>query len=218
MNAPWRVDGSAHRLLQSRCLYLLNAKSERGGVSIMVNKDQLEQTSEGRQVLALMAENFTVEQFQPALTLIEQRYTEDLTVWDAELNGDSKLPFTRTTPAQRLLVFFDSPDRVAEINDELERREAEHTRQVEEAAAEQAAVQQIPIPKAGVKGKSKTKATGLVRKAHGRKVRAAKAVKKTPLRRQRSNPPRKRRKQKSVPAKAKKSRAKKSRKVSKRKK
>ena len=184
----------------------------------MVNKDQLEQTSEGRQVLALMAKNFTAEQFQPALTLIEQRYTEDLTVWDAELNGDSKLPFTRTTPAQRLLVFFDSPDRVAEINDELERREAEHTRQVEEAVAEQARVRQIAIPKARAKGKPNTKAMGSVRKAHGRKVRAAKAVKKTPLRRQRSNPPRKRRKQKSVPAKAQKSRAKKNRKVSKRKK
>ena len=41
----------------------------------MVNKDQLDQTEEGRQVLALMAESFSAEQFQPALTLIEQRYT-----------------------------------------------------------------------------------------------------------------------------------------------
>src|ERR1700679_1810571 len=110
----------------------------------MVNKDQLEQTEEGRRILALMAENFTAEQFQPALTLIEQRYTEDLTVWDAELNHDSKLPFSRTNSAQRLLVFFASPDHLAKIKDELAEREAEHERQVEEAAAERAPVQKIP--------------------------------------------------------------------------
>lgn len=48
----------------------------------MVNKDQLDQSPEGQQVLALLAANFSADQFQPALTLIEQRYTEDQTVWD----------------------------------------------------------------------------------------------------------------------------------------
>src|SRR6266853_486780 len=150
----------------------------------MVNREQLEQTPEGQQVLALMAENFSVEQFQPALTLIEQRYTEDLTVWDAELNSGSKLPFNRTTPAQRLLVFFDSPDRLAKIKDELAQREAEHAIQAAEAPARK-------VPGAA---RPRAKAVGSARKAQGRKGRAAKAVKKKPLRRQRGNPPRKRRK------------------------
>src|ERR1017187_4580167 len=92
----------------------------------MVNKDQLDQTSEGKQVLALMAKHFTAEQFQPALTLIEQWYTDDQTVWDAELNVDSKLPFLKTDSAHRLLVFFASPSHLAKIKYELEQREAEH--------------------------------------------------------------------------------------------
>lgn len=92
----------------------------------MVNKDQLDQTGEGKQVLALMAEHFTAEQFQPGSTLIEQWYTEDQTVWDADLNRESKLPFLKTHPAHRLLVFFASPTHLAKIKDELERREAEH--------------------------------------------------------------------------------------------
>src|SRR6202142_4366253 len=91
----------------------------------MVNKDQLEQTSEGQQVLALMAKNFTAEQFQPALTLIEQWYTDDQTVWDAELNSDSKLPFLKTNSAHRLLVFFASPSHLAKVKNLLEQREAE---------------------------------------------------------------------------------------------
>ena len=179
----------------------------------MVNKDQLEQTEEGRQVLALMAEHFTDEQFQPALTLIEQRYTEDLTVWDAELNHDSKLPFHQTDTAQRLLVFFDSPERLAMIKDELEHREAEHA--IKQAEGPAAKVPAAVRPKA--KGKTKKKASGSVRKARGRKVKAGKAVKKKPLKQQRSNPTKRRPKHKSVPAKARKPRAKKNQKVSKRK-
>jgi hypothetical protein len=181
----------------------------------MVNKDQLEQTSEGQQVLALIAKNFTAEQFQPALTLIEQRYTEDLTVRDAELNSDSKLPFSRTTSAQRLLVFFAGPDRLAKIKDELEQREAEHAIKQAEGPAGKVPATARPKPKA--KGKTKPKVGRSAQKARGRKVEAAKAVKKKPLRLQRSNPPNKRRKQKSLPAKTQKSRAKKNRKVSKRK-
>jgi hypothetical protein len=176
----------------------------------MINKDQLDQSGEGRQVLALMAENFDEEMFQPALTLIEQRYTEDLTVWDDGLNSDSKLPFNRTTPAQRLLVFFASPDHLAKIKDELEQREAEHATKMAEGP-----VRKIPAaakPKA--KGKAKTRAIGSARKARGRKVKAVKAVKKSP-KRQRSKPAVKRSKQKSLPAKARKSPAKKNRKSSK---
>ena len=177
----------------------------------MVNKDQLEQTSEGKQVLALMAEHFTDEQFQPALTLIEQRYTEDLTVWDAELNHDSKLPFQHTDTAQRLLVFFASPERLAKIKDELAEREAEHA--IKQAEGPAGKVPAAAKPKA--KGKAKAKAGGSGRKARGRKVGAAKAAKKKPAKRQRSTPPSKRRKQNSVPAKARKSPAKKNRKVAK---
>ena len=179
----------------------------------MVNKDQLEQTSEGQQVLAFMAKNFTAEQFQPALTLIEQRYTEDLTVWDAELNRDSKVPFSRTTSAQRLLVFFTSPDRLAKIKDELERREAEHA--IKQAEGPAGKVPAAAKPKG--KGKTKTKASGSVKKARGRKVEANKAIKKKLPRRQGSNRPRKRPTHKSIPAKAEKSRGKKKSKTSKRK-
>jgi hypothetical protein len=176
----------------------------------MTNKDQLDQTSEGHQVLALMAENFSEEQFQPALTLIEQRYTEDLTVWDAELNHDSKLPFNRTTAAGRLLVFFASPDHLAKIKDELGQREAEHAIKMAEGPAGK-----VPAAaKFKAKGKTKTRAVGSVRKARGRKVKAAKAVRKSP-RRQRSKPPMKRAKRKGLPAKAKKTLIKKNRKSAK---
>lgn len=181
----------------------------------MVNKDQLEQTEEGRQVLALMAENFTVEQFQPALTLIEQRYTEDLTVWDAELNHDSRLPFNRTNPAQRLLIFFASPDHVAIIKDELEQREAEHARQVEEAAAEHAPIQEIPAAKPKARGKTAVKRGGPPRKGRNRKVGAAKVMRKKSSTRRRGSTTKKRVKQKRVTAKARKPRAKRSGKVSK---
>jgi hypothetical protein len=183
-------------------------------VFAMVNKDQLEQTSEGKQVLALMAEHFTDEQFQPALTLIEQRYTEDLTVWDAELNHDSKLSFEHTDTSQRLLVFFDSPERIAKIKDELADREAEHAMK----QAEGPAVKVPAAAKPRAKGKAKTKASGSAQRARRHKVKTAKAGKKKPLKRQRSKPPTKRPKQKSRPAKALKSRAKKNRKVSKSKK
>ncbi len=135
----------------------------------MVNKDQLDQTSEGQQVLALMAKHFTAEQFQLALTLIEQWYTEDETVWDAELNRDSKLPFLKTNSAHRLLVFFASPSHLAKVKNELEQREAEHPIKPAEAPA-------TAKPKA--KGKTKPKALGAALKARGRKVKAAKAVKK----------------------------------------
>src|SRR5580704_6596739 len=168
----------------------------------MVNKDQLEQTEEGRQILALMAENFTAEQFQPALTLIEQKYTEDLTVWDAELNHDSKLPFNRTNPAQRLLIFFASPEHLAIIKDELEQREAEHARQVEEAAAERVPVQKIPATKPKAMGKTTVKRGGAPRKIRSRKVRTVKETgKKSPARR-RSSTTKKSIKQKRLPAKA----------------
>jgi hypothetical protein len=184
----------------------------------MVNKDQLEQTEEGRQVLALMAENFTAEQFQPALTLIEQRYTEDLTVWDAELNHDSKLPFNRANPAQRLLIFFASPDHLAIIKDELEQHEAEHERQIEEAAAERDPVQKIPGAKTKARGKTTAKRDGSARKVRSRKVKAAKATrKKSPVRR-RSSTTKKRVKQKGLSVKTRKPLAKRSRKASKRKK
>jgi hypothetical protein len=179
----------------------------------MVNKDQLEQTSEGKQVLALMAEHFTEEQFQPALTLIEQRYTEDLTVWDAELNHDSKLSFEHTDTGQRLLVFFDSPERIAKIKDELAERETEHAMK----QAEGPAVKVPAATKTKAKGKTKTKASGSVKKARGRKVEANKAIKKKLPRRQGSNRPRKRPTHKSIPAKAEKSRGKKKSKTSKRK-
>jgi hypothetical protein len=178
----------------------------------MVNKDQLEQTSEGKQVLALMAEHFTDEQFQPALTLIEQRYTEDLTVWDAELNHDSKLSFEHTDTSQRLLVFFDSPERIAKIKDELVDREAEHAMK----QAEGPAVKVLAAARPKAKGKAKAKVGRSAQKGPHRKVKAAKAVKKKPVKRQRSSPSSKRRKQKSVPAKVRKSAVKKkSRKASK---
>jgi hypothetical protein len=158
-----------------------------------------------------MAKNFTAEQFQPALTLIEQRCTEDLTVWDAELNSDSKLPFSRTTSAQRLLVFFASPSHLSKIKNELAQREAEKPSKPAEAPVGKAPA--AAKPKA--KGKIKTKSIGATQKARGRKAKAAKAVKKKPQRSQRSNPPHKRHKQKSLPAKAQKFRARKNRKTSK---
>jgi hypothetical protein len=152
----------------------------------MVNKDQLDQTSEGQQVLALMAKHFTAEQFQPALTLIEQCYTEDETVWDAELNSDSKLPFLKTNSAHRLLVFFASPSHLAKVKNLLEQREAETPIKPAEAPAGNAPV--AAKPKA--KGKTKTKAIGASQKARGRKAKTAKSVKKKPLRLQRSKPKR----------------------------
>jgi hypothetical protein len=148
----------------------------------MVNKDQLDQTSEGQQVLALMAKHFTTEQFQPALTLIEQRYTEDETVWDAELNSDSKLPFLKTNSAHRLLAFFASPSHLAKVKNELEQREAEHPIKPAEPPAKKPPA--AAKPKA--KGKTKTKAIGAAQEARGRKAKAAKTVKKKPLRPQRS--------------------------------
>src|SRR5579862_342302 len=148
----------------------------------MVNKDQLDQTSEGQQVLALMAKHFTAEQFQPALTLIEQWYTEDETVWDAELNRDSKLPFLKTNSARRLLVFFASPSHLAKIKNALEQREAEIPIKPAEAPAGKAPAAAKPR----AKGKTKTKAFGAAQKARGRKkVEAAKTVKKKPQRPQR---------------------------------
>jgi hypothetical protein len=148
----------------------------------MVNKDQLEQTNEGQQVLALLAKHFTAEQFQPALTLIEQRYTEDETVWDAELNRDSKLPFLKTNSAHRLLVFFASPSHLAKIKNELEQREAEHPIKLAEVPAGKAPA----VAKPQAKRKTKTKAIGAAQKPRARTVTAARAVTKKPLRPQRS--------------------------------
>lgn len=173
----------------------------------MVNKDQLDQTSEGQQVLALLAKNFAAEQFQPALTLIEQWYTEDETVWDAELNTDSKLPFLKTDSAHRLLVFFASPSHLAKIKTELERRAAEHPIYPAEAPAGKAPA--VAKPKA--RGKTNTKAIGVAQKARGRKKKTAKGVKKKAHRPQRSNPSTKRTKPNRPRAKAKKSRGKKNR-------
>ena len=160
----------------------------------MVNKDQLDQTREGKEVLALLAKHFTAEQFQPALTLIEQRYTDDQTVWDAELNHESKWPFLKTDSAHRLLVFFASPDRLAKIKDELGQREAEHA--IKQAEGPVGKVPAAAKPKA--KRKTHPKASGAAQKARGRKVKAAKAMKKKLPRRQRSNRPSKRPKRKSV--------------------
>ena len=148
----------------------------------MVNKDQLEQTSEGQEVLASMAMHFTAEQFQPALTLIEQWFTDDQTVWDAELNRDSKLPFLKTNSAHRLLVFFASPSHLEKVKNELEKREAEHPITPAEATARKAPA--TAKPKA--KGKTKRKAIGAAQKARGRKAKAAKTVKKKTAAPQRS--------------------------------
>ncbi|MGD0061223.1 MAG: hypothetical protein ABSD58_17565 [Verrucomicrobiia bacterium] len=87
----------------------------------------------------------------------------------AELNKDSKLPFLKTNSAHRLLVFFASPSHLAKVKNELEQREAEHPIKPAEAPA-------TAKPKA--KGKTKPKALGAALKARGRKVKAAKAVKK----------------------------------------
>jgi len=162
----------------------------------MVNKDQLDQTSEGKEVLALLAKNFTAEQFQPALTLIEQWYTEDETVWDAELNSDSKLPFLKTNSAHRLLVFFASPSHLARIKTELKKRAAETT--IKPAAAK---------PKA--KRKTNPKTSGAAQKARGRKRAVAKTVKQKPRRPQRRKPSLKKPKLKSRRARTQKSRARK---------
>ena len=155
----------------------------------MPDKDQLDQTGEGKEVLALLAKHFTAEQFQPALTLIQQWYTEDQTVWDAELNHESKWPFLKINSARRLLVFFASPSHVAKIKAELERRAAEAVIHAADSQAGQAAAAAKP------KAKRKTK------------PRASRKQK--PRRPQRSKPPMKRAKRKSLPAKARKSRAKK---------
>lgn len=159
----------------------------------MVNKDQLEQTPEGKQVLALMAENFTTEQFQPALTLIEQLYTEDQPVWDATINHDSKHPFNQTRPDQRLLLFFLSPGVLANAKNELERRETEARIKREESQAQQ----QPPPP---VK---KTTRKRSVKKTVVKKKIAKRPAKKSPA---------KRPKVKTVKAKAKKPAVKKKRK------
>ena len=145
----------------------------------MVNKDQLEQTNEGQQVLALMAEHFSEEQFQPALTLIEQLFTEDQTVWDAELNCDSKLPFIRTTPAHRLLVFFEHPDHLAKVKKELERRQLEAAVKTEEASGVKAWVTAKPRSKA----RTSRKAIQLTKKVQSRRKRTARAAKKKTSRR-----------------------------------
>jgi len=140
----------------------------------MVNKDQLEQTNEGQQVLALMAEHFSEEQFQPALTLIEQLFTEDQTVWDAELNHDSKLPFIRTTPAHRLLVFFEHPDHLAKVKKELERRQLEALVKTEEASEVKTSVTAKSKPKA----RTSRKAIRSTKKVQRRRKRTARAAKK----------------------------------------
>jgi len=143
----------------------------------MVNKDQLDQTSEGKQVLALMAKHFTAEQFQPALTLIEQRYTEDETVWDAELNSDSKLPFLKTDSAHRLLVFFASPSHLVKIKNALDQREADHPIKPAEVPARKAPATSKPKSK----GKTKVKTFGAAHTGRSPKVKAAKTAKKMSL-------------------------------------
>jgi hypothetical protein len=159
----------------------------------MVNKDQLDQSPEGKQVLALLTEHFTADQFQPALTLIEQRFTDDQTVWDAELNHDSRWPFLKTDSAHRLLIFFGSPTHVAKIKSELKQHVAEVVAHTAESQAGEAAA--IAKPKA----KRQTKP-----KIRGRKRTPAKLGKRKPHK----SPP-KRLKRKSRPAKGKKSRTKK---------
>jgi hypothetical protein len=171
----------------------------------MVNKDQLDQTSEGKEVLALLARNFTAEQFQPALTLIEQWYTEDETVWDAELNSDSKLPFLKTNSAHRLLVFFASPSHLAKIKTELKKRAAETP--IKPAVARAGKSPAAAKPKAN--RRTNPKASGAAQKARGRKGAAAKTVKQNPRRPQRSKSRLKRSKLKSLAARTRKSRAKK---------
>ena len=171
----------------------------------MTNKDQLEQTGEGKEVVALLATHFPAEQFQAALTLIEQRYTDDQTVWDAGLNRESKWPFLKINEARRLLVFFASPSHLAQIKAELAQRARETALKQEVAAAER--VPAAAKPKA--KRKTISKASATAHKARGRKRAVAKTVKQKPRRPQRSEPPRKRLKSKSRPARARKSGAKK---------
>jgi hypothetical protein len=171
----------------------------------MVNRDQLDVTPEGKEVLALMAKHFTEEQFQPALTLIEQRYAEDQTVWDAELNRDGNLPFLKTNPARRLLVFFASPSHVAKIKAELKQHAAEAA--IHEADSQAGQARATTEFKAKRKTQPKTRVAA--QKTRGRKGAAGKTVKQKPRRQQQSKPPVKRSKRKSRPAKARKSRVKK---------
>jgi hypothetical protein len=171
----------------------------------MVNKDQLDQTPEGKEVLALLAKHFSAEQFQPALTLIEQRYTDDQTVWDAELNHESKWPFLKTHSAHRLLIFFASPSHVAKIKAEL----GQHAAEAAIHAADSQAGQARATTKLMAERKSHPKARRAAQRSQGRKVAAARNVRRKPSKSQRSKPPAKRPKLKSRPAKAKKSRAKK---------
>ena len=167
----------------------------------MTSKDQLEQSGEGKEVVALLAKHFPPEQFQAALTLIEQRYTEDQTVWDADLNRDSQWPFLKISQARRLLVFFASPTNVAKIKAELKQRAAETALRQPVVSAER--IPAAAKPKA--KRKTISKASAAVHKARSRKRAAAKTVKQKPRRPQRSQPPMKRRKPKNRQAKARKS-------------
>lgn len=171
----------------------------------MVDKDQLEQTPEGKEVLALMAKHFSEEQFQHALTLIEQRYTEEQPIWDADLNSDSKLPFLKTTPAHRLLVFFANPSYVAKIKAELKQRAAEAAIHAAESQAGQPTATAKPKPKR----KSYPKTGRTAHRPRGRKGTAAKTFKSKPRKPQRSKTSAKRAKRRTPPSKAKKSRPKK---------
>jgi hypothetical protein len=171
----------------------------------MVNKDQLEQSSEGHQVLALMAKHFSEEQFQPALTLIEQLYTEDQTVWDGDLNNDSKLPFIRTTPAHRLLVFFEHPNHLAKVKKELDQRQLE----ARVAPAEAPVIRSSSTAQPKRKGSQSRESA---QKTRNRQKSAPKAAKKKPSGRRQANSSKKRGKQKRLPAKARRSPGGKSRK------
>lgn len=166
----------------------------------MVNKDQLDQTPEGKEVLALLAKHFTAEQFQPALTLIEQRYVENQTVWDAELNHESQWPFLKTDSAHRLLIFFASPTHVDKIKAELK----QHVAEVATHAVESQAGQVAATAKLTVKRKTQPKTAK-------RKRSAARPAKVKPRKSKRSKPPTKQLKRKSQPVKARKSTGKKRR-------
>jgi len=169
----------------------------RAYLAAMVNKDQLDQSPEGKQVLQLLEEHFPGEHLQPALTLIEQRYTEDQTVWDADLNREGKLPFTRTTDAHRLLTFFASPAHLVVIKTELAQRAVEAARQAAAAAPTQTAVSVKPPAKARTKPKPRP-----------RRAPGSKPVKPKARRPHRSKPVPPRPKRKAVSAKAAKLRAK----------
>ena len=92
------------------------------------------------------------------------------------------MPFLKTNSAHRLLVFFASPSHLGKVKNELEKREAEHPIKPSEAPARNAPA--TAKPKA--KGKTKRKAIGAVQKSRGCKAKAAKTVKKKPLRLRRS--------------------------------